>query len=134
MTKEMIMLTSDNLSEILTGAKLSDFTIVEEINFIRKTSLDFAYPFFETTLILLSEKPYEKKLHINFSKVTNFSLGPSGSGLVQIMGLYLKNVSNQGWENIKWEVGDYENQASIHLYAKEIYMNWIAISKIHYSS
>ncbi len=44
-----------------------------------------------------------------FSGVRNLSLEDFGGGRVQIMGFDISSVADRGWENVNFEVSDYED-------------------------
>lgn len=45
-----------------------------------------------------------------FSGVVNFMLNLKDSSTSRIIGFDVRNISERGWEGLKWEVEDYEDQ------------------------
>ena len=51
------------------------------------------------------------ELRLQFGGVSNLKIASFGGGLTQIVGLYIKDISGNGWNGISWEIGDFENGA-----------------------
>jgi hypothetical protein len=48
-------------------------------------------------------------LTVYFSGVQRLRILDFGCPVMRIIGLYIKDISDRQWEDIRWEVGDYED-------------------------
>ncbi len=85
-----------------------EFTTLSELHFV---SQDASHARYVLELVLESRgrQNGDYALKIRFVDVSGFSLKSIGGGLAQVTGFYIENISDRGWENQNWEIGDYEN-------------------------
>jgi hypothetical protein len=58
-------------------------------------------------------------LTVYFSGVQRLRISEFGCPVMRIIGLYVKDISDRQWEDIRWEVGDYEDN-EISFFCAEI--------------
>jgi len=69
--------------------------------------------------LTLSSEATEETLSFRFHRVTDLRLDNRNRGLLRIVGLSIANMRQDGWENVKWQVTDFENDV-ISFYCSEI--------------
>jgi hypothetical protein len=80
---------------------------VKELHFVEGDEGTNSY---NIALVVLSdERPVSATIRLIFSDVSDLHITSFGGGLTQIRGLYIKDISERGWERKKWEIGDFEN-------------------------
>jgi hypothetical protein len=108
----------DAARAILGEFSLIDFSKVKELAFFSDDETLSAY---DVKLSLLRDRPAHERAGLTFlfERASGVRLNNIGGGLTQIMGLYIKDISENGWEYLKWQIGDYENNA-IDLYCFKV--------------
>lgn len=103
----------ENLSKLVPETRLNEFNIIEVIEY-RVLEDDC-----ELLCVLRSKNRSDgSKINLRFLGVTTFSVAELNWQDPVIMGFVIKNISDQGWEGLNWEVLDYENNR-IHFYARD---------------
>jgi hypothetical protein len=69
----------------------------------------------EIDLVMQEQEPPHEQIGFRFRGVRDVQFSGWGS----IVGLYFQNIEDRGWEDARFEVGDYE-QGGIHLFCHEI--------------
>lgn len=107
----------DKVTDIIGTFSIREFSKVKELHFIDRECYNNE---FDLYIVLFSEyRKINNKINIKFYNVSNLYIKIFGGGLTQITGLYIKDISDKGWEKIRWEVGDFEIGA-IKFYAADI--------------
>ena len=85
------------------------FGTLEKLTFFK----DDADPAYDMELVLLSDRSagesVERRISLKFGGVSGLSVKSFGGGLTQIVGLYVKDISRDGWEGLHWEIGQIED-------------------------
>lgn len=99
----------------LPAMDLCDFSVVRELRY-RDLDEDGA-SLRRLDLVVESEdhRP-NHRLWLRFDAVSDLRLERFGGGQTRVIGLALDDIGDRGWENVVWEVSDYEN-GMLHFYA-----------------
>lgn len=80
---------------------------MKELHFIEREEGTSSY---DVVLVMSSDRiSRADTIRIICSDVSDFYLKSFGGGLTQITGLFIKDIHENGWERMKWEIGDFEN-------------------------
>jgi hypothetical protein len=113
--------------EIFKDWKPEDLAIIQEFEF----NVDHRTPHSNTLKIsflgqrkgMVNEWPdrEQKFFHvkISFENVSGLEIKFVGSGIHQIMGFEIIDISKNGWENINYQIADYED-GRVKFYCKKI--------------
>ena len=100
------------VADIVAGRPLYHFGGVVSFCYRRQTEGE-ASP--EIDLVMQEQEPPHRKIGFRFRGVRDVQY----SGWASIVGLYFQSIKDRGWEDARFEVGDYE-QGYIHLFCREI--------------
>lgn len=59
------------------------------------------------------------EINLAFSGVQGLIISNEGNNIIQSSGFAIRNIQDSGWENIYWEIFDYEN-SRLFFYAMEV--------------
>ncbi|MCX6952239.1 MAG: hypothetical protein NTV51_08740 [Verrucomicrobia bacterium] len=102
------------VAPVLAGAKPYDFSFVHSFTYTEEEDAIEGH-WRNITLVMADDSPAKKKVGFRFERVADVSF----SGFGQIMGMYVQSVVDRGWEGLRFEVGDYEDQ-KIHFFCHSI--------------
>lgn len=102
------------------GLRLADFSAITELHYesVDEQKGETIASVLEMVLITVGRSP-DYQVIIQFTGVSNSRFQCVGNGMIYINGFDIINISEKQWENIKWEVVDYENDI-LHIYAKVV--------------
>ena len=114
--------TLADIDRILGGLSLRDFTTVTSLSF---SAVDGQYSKYSLSLIMIyGPRILRDELIFQCGGVSNLKIASFGGGLTQIMGLYVKDISDHGWSELNWEISDFENGV-ISFFAETLSMTLI---------
>ncbi len=102
------------VAHVLAGARPYDFSYVYSFVYTEEEDA-LGERWRNITLVMADDSPAKKKVGFRFERVTDVRF----SGFGQIMGMYIQSVVDRGWEGLRFEVGDYEEE-KIHLFCHSI--------------
>jgi hypothetical protein len=103
-----------DIQDIVANLPLNHFNFVHEFCFKKQEDL-LGDIWSDVNLILEACEPPRMRIGFKFHRVSVQSF----NGFGQIMGLYIQSIAEQGWEKLRFEVGDYED-GRIHLYCHSV--------------
>lgn len=120
--------TASKIRDIgLLNALLKDFHFAgfqSITNFELQFTIDFGEPKSLLAINFLyqeAEREFDVLLHFTDPRCLNLS----GPGRTFDISLYMMDLTDRGWEDMKFEVGDYEDN-SLHFYCTAIKVAWIS--------
>jgi hypothetical protein len=103
------------VAEIVAGRALHRFGGVVSFCYQRLTEGEHGKIWPSIELVMQEQIEPHRKIGFRFRGVRDVQFSGWGS----IIGLYFQSIKNRGWEDVCFEVGDYE-QSNIHLYCYDI--------------
>ena len=103
------------VASIVAGRPLHQFGDVVSFFYRRETESPHGGVWPTIELVTQEQVVPHRKLGFRFHGVRDAQFSGWGS----IVGLYFQTIKDRGWENLRFEVGDYE-QSCIHLFCYEI--------------
>jgi hypothetical protein len=103
------------VAEIVAGHPLHHFGGVVSFCYQRQTEGENSQVWPSIELVMQEQIEPHRKIGFRFRGVRDVQFSGWGS----IVGLYFQSIKNRGWEDARFEVGDYE-EGCIHLYCYDI--------------
>jgi len=103
------------VADIVAGRPLSHFGGVVSFCYRRQAENERGKVWPDINLVMQEQEPPHRKIGFRFHGVRDVQFSGWGS----IVGLYFQSIKDRGWEDARFEVGDYE-QGGIHLFCHEI--------------
>jgi hypothetical protein len=107
----------DQVSAIIAGRPLFHFSRVHSFHYFGRCEDEVGGTWSDIELVMEEFAPPHAQVGIRFHRVADVSF----SGFGQIIGLYFQSIYERGWEQLRFQVGDYED-SRIHLFCYEISM------------
>ncbi|MGV3755172.1 MAG: hypothetical protein ACO1QS_07295 [Verrucomicrobiota bacterium] len=105
----------ERVSGIIAGRPLFHFSRVHAFRYFARREDELGDQWSDIELVMEEFDSPHAQIGIRFHRVADVSF----SGFGQIMGLYFQRIQERGWEQLRFEVGDYED-GRIHLFCHEI--------------
>ncbi|WP_119303170.1 hypothetical protein [Dongia deserti] len=111
---------SEKVSAKLGRFSPSAFKIVEKLAFF---AADVESTRYDLDIVLLTDKStMQYRVSIRFENVIGLKVKDFGGGLTQVMGLYIQDISEKGWDRQNWEIGDFEHSV-ISFRCRDLYIS-----------
>lgn len=104
-----------HVADIIAGRPLFHFSVVHSFSYYCRREEELGNTLSEIELVMEELEPPRARVGFRFHRVADVEF----SGFGQIMGLFFQSIQDRGWEQLRFEVGDYEN-SRIRLFCHEI--------------